>query len=452
VANVLQDVWADVLTAVSATVPAERFNLWFRNTELLSHDDDAFHVGVPNAFVGEWLQEHFNEVVSAAVGHVTGREVRVRFVVSPTLYRHTHEQELREKQDLVESIDSSLPHAKSSGETLGRVYALDDFVVGACNRLAYAACRHVAADRDRSLNPLLIQGAVGLGKTHLLKGICAKWNEENDGRALYLSGESFTNQFLASLQHNSLDGFRRKFRDIGLLALDDLQFLAGKPATQDEFLQVYNFLMDLGKQIVFATDSHPKEVARLREALTTRLVSGMTVRVDAPAYETRLAILRGKVGERSVLVPEEVLSFIAENVRGSVRELEGAATTLVATATLAGEKIDLVTARRAVASLMPGLEAHVDVDRILEVVSRAYHVGVDDVRSTRRHKSVALPRHVAMYLARELTDMSWKEIGRHFGRSNHTGALFAHRKIAAALDTDPLLADRVKRIRCELGV
>jgi len=451
VAKVLQDIWEDVLDVVRESVPAERFTLWFRSTELLKHDAEACDVGVPNAFVGEWLQEHFGDVVRGAVGKVTGEEIRVRFVVSPRLYQQSHERELRTKQELVEEIDSGLTGKPSSDEGRGLTYSLDDFVVGSCNRLAFAAAHHVASGCDRSLNPLVVHGAVGLGKTHLVRGICHEWNRRDPGGALYLSGESFTNQFLASLQHHSLDGFRKKFEDIGLLALDDLQFLASKPATQDEFLQVYNFLTNLNKQVVLASDSHPMEIERLRDTLRTRLVSGMMVRLDPPEYETRLAILRRKLDAKCDLVPEEVLAFIAESIRASVRELEGAATTLMATARLAGEKVDLTTARRAVASLMPGGGAHVGVDAIQDTVARAFHVTVEDIQSTRRHKSIALPRHVAMYLTRELTTMSWKEIGRQFGRRNHTGALFACKKIRAALETDPLLADRVGRLRVELG-
>ncbi|HUU42208.1 MAG TPA: chromosomal replication initiator protein DnaA, partial [Planctomycetota bacterium] len=360
-------------------------------------------------------------------------------------------EELRTKREIVEAIDSTLSGAKASDRESGRIYSLDDFVVGPCNRLAYAAALHVASGVDRSLNPLVVHGAVGLGKTHLVRGICTVWNRRGAAGALYLSAESFTNQFLASLQHNSLDGFRRKFEGIGLLALDDLQFLASKPATQDEFLQVYNFLTNLNKQVVLASDSHPKELERLRETLRTRLVSGMMVRLDAPDYETRLAILRRKLGTRDERVPDEVASFIAESVHGSVRELEGAATTLIAMARLGGEKIDLAAARRAVASLMPEGGHHVGVDAILDAVARVFHVTVADIQSTRRLKSIAFPRHVAMYLAREMTTMSWKEIGARFGRRNHTGALFAHKKIRTVLETDPALAERVTRLRLELG-
>ena len=225
-AKILQDIWEDVLTALRVSVPAERFNLWFRNTELLLHEGDSCEIGVPNAFVGEWIEEHFGEAVRGALGSVTRQDLRVRFVVSPALYRKTREEELRQKQELVEAIDSTLSKKTPSADAGGRSFCLEEFVVGASNRLAYAAALHVAGNSDLSLNPLVIHGAVGLGKTHLLRGICQRRNVSGPGRALYVSGESFTNQFLASLQHNSLDGFRRKFRDIELLALDDLQFIA----------------------------------------------------------------------------------------------------------------------------------------------------------------------------------------------------------------------------------
>jgi chromosomal replication initiator protein len=451
VAKILQDIWEDVLAALRVSVSAERFNLWFRNTELLVQDDDSCEIGVPNAFVGEWLDEHFSEAVRGALGSITGKDLRVRFIVSPALYQKTREEELRQKQELVEAIDSTLSKKTHSEDATPRSFCLEEFVVGACNRLAHAASLHVASNSDLSLNPLVIHGAVGLGKTHLLRGICQRRNVSGHGRALYLSGESFTNQFLASLQHNSLDGFRRKFRDIELLALDDLQFIADKPATQEEFLQIYNFLMNLNKQVVLASDSHPKEVARLRETLMTRLVSGLIVRLDPPGYETRLAILRKKLGARCDFIGDDVLSFIAENISGNVRELEGAATTLIASAALAGEKIDLATAKRAVASLRPKGVTRVSAEDIEEAVAHTWRVKVEDIHSSRRHKSIALPRHVAMYLARELTEMSWKEIGEHFGGRNHTGALFAHKKIESCLREDPLLGETVQHLRSQLG-
>jgi len=450
VTKVLESIWEDALAVIGASVSAERFHLWFHNTELVAQDGRSCRVGVPNAFVGQWLQEHFGETVRGALGRIIGQDVQVRFVVSPRLYQKMHEEELHQKQELVEAIDATVSGEGAYNARSERIYDLEDFVVGPSNRLAYAAALHVATNRDLSLNPLVVHGAVGLGKTHLLKGICRSWNGDRPRTALYLSAESFTNQFLASLQHNSLDGFRRKFKDIELLALDDLQFLASKPATQDEFLQIYSFLTNLNKQVVLASDSHPKDVAKLRRTLLTRLVSGMMVRLDAPSYETRLAILRKKLGTRRELVGDDVLSYIAESIRGSVRELEGAATTLIATAALAGEPIDLGAARRAVASLSPARDVHVTAEEIEQAVARAWRVSVADIHSTRRHRSVALPRHVAMYLARELTGMSWQEISSHFGRRNHTGAIFAHKKIKAALENDALLADRLKRLTAQL--
>ncbi len=449
----LQDIWQDVLAAIRDAVPAERYNLWFRNTDLIEQDESTCRIGVPNAFVGDWLQEHYSEVVRGALGSITGRDVRVRFVVSPALYHTSREEELRQKQQLVEALDPGLQRNAPVAPESGRPYYLEDFVVGPCNRLAFAACLHVAQVRDGSLNPLVIHGSVGLGKTHLLKGVVNEWNAKVNGAglALFMSAESFTNQFLAALQHDSLDAFHRKFEDIGLLALDDLPFLADKPATQDEFLQIYNRLMNFGKQVVLGSGEHPKDLPKLTDALTTRLVSGMIVRLDAPEYETRMEFLRRKLKPQSDRIDESVLAFVAENVRGSIRELEGAVTTLVATAMLAGEKVDLGVARRAVASLLGPRFRRVDVEDIAKAVAKAWNVTVDDILSTRRHKSIALPRHVAMFLSRELTPLSWKEIGARFGRHNHTGALFAWQKIQSLLTSDAMLAERVAHLRNELG-
>jgi len=447
VAKVLQDIWDDTLTIIQGSLPKERFNLWFQNTELLDDGTDAVRVGVPNAFIGQWLQEHFHDTVRTALKTAMGREVSVRFVVSPQLYHRTREAELQQKQELVEAIGQDVSSRRDPATKADQRYRLDDFVVGHSNRLAYAAAMHVATNADGTLNPLFVHGSVGVGKTHLLRGICREWNRSGTRRALYLGGEDFTNQFLASLQHQSIDGFRRKFRDIDLLALDDVQFLADKPATQDEFLQTYNLLRNLGKQVVLASDSHPRDIDKLRQTLSTRLMSGMIVRVDPPEYETRLAILHRKLGRRASLVGDPVLGYLAEHLAASVRELEGAATTLVATASLTGETVDLQTARRVVGSLTSGRGTSRDVRGIEAAVAEAFFVKVEDLHSKRRHKSIALPRHVAIYLTRELTSMSWHEIGRHFGRRNHTSAIFAHRKIQQTLETDDDLRERIRRLR-----
>jgi chromosomal replication initiator protein len=463
VAELLQGTWSDTLTIIQGSIPKERFNLWFRNTEIVETEGDSVKIGVANAFIGSWLQEHFYELVQAALEATTGRKLSVRFVVSPRLYRHSHEAELREKQELIETIDADTPRKTHCEAGAADRYDLEDFVVGHSNRLAYAAAMHVATNRpsdpdgvsgfrrgDLSLNPLVIHGSCGLGKTHLLRGICNRWTRNGIGRALYISSESFTNQFLAALHTHSADGFRRKFRDIDLLALDDLQFLADKRATQDEFLQIYNSLSGINKQVVLASDAHPKEIKELRETLSTRLVSGMIVRLDSPEYETRLAILRAKLGLRRQVVNDDVLALMAENLRGSVRELEGAVTTLVATASLTGERIDLPAAQRIIAALLSGKRARVCIHKIEEAVAAAWFVKLEDLQSKRRHKSIALPRHVAMYLARELTSMSWPEIGRQFGGRNHTAAIFAHRKISKAVEEDPELRERINRLRATL--
>ena len=399
--TVLQDIWTSTLERIREKVGPRRFYLWFRETELLSSEAGTFHVGVPSRFVAEWLEEHLTEVVRTALEETTEGCQHVRFVVSPKLFQKIRHERLDADQELLEEVAGN---SNTSTEEPPLDYSLDSFVVGRCNRLAYAAARHVAEGGDRQLNPLFVHGAVGLGKTHLLRGICQKVNQRGNARAYYTSGESFTNQFIASLQHHRLDAFRARFRNVDLLAIDDIHFLADKKATQEEFLHTYDFLSRLNKQVVMASDAHPRAIHCVMQSLSNRIVSGMIVRLDPPDYETRLAILRRKLHPHPAVVSDEVLSYVAENVQGNVRELQGAATTLIATARLLRRKVDLPTAREVLQGLLCTRRRRITLADVEREVCRCFDVLAEDLLSKKRNRSITTPRHVAMYLARELTD------------------------------------------------
>jgi len=443
VTAVLHDIWSASLETICSRVGQGRFNLWFKDTELLSSDAGVSEIGVPNRFVADWLDEHLKDVVTEALEEATQTPQVLRFVVSPRLFQRARAVQLEAQQELLDELPAARPRTP---EHDGQTYSLDAFVVGRCNRMAYAAARHVADGLDTQLNPLFIHGSVGLGKTHLLRGICARVQADGTRRAYYASGESFTNQFVASLQHHTLDAFRARFRNVDVLAIDDIHFLANKKATQEEFLHTYDFLSRLNKQIVMASDAHPRDIDCVLESLSNRIVSGMIVRLDSPEYETRMAILRHKLRDYQGVLSDEVLSFVAENVQGNVRELQGAATTLLATARLLGRKVDVEIARQALSSLMTTRTRPVTFADVEREVCRTFNVSPEELVSSKRTRSLTTPRHVAMYLRRELTEHSWLEIGQHFNRRNHTAAIFAHRKIADRIKADPTFQGRIQEM------
>lgn len=438
---VLRDVWTAALERIREQVGAGRFFLWFRDTELLSVESGTCHIGVPSRFVAEWLEEHLGDTVRAALTEAGDPCQTVRFDVSPRLFQKIRHEQEQAQQEMLEDLTG---HKAMPAPPEGRDYSLQSFVVGRCNRLAYAAALHVADGKDDQLNPLFVHGAAGLGKTHLLRGICQR---VNDGRtAFYIDGESFTNQFVAALQHRSLDAFRARFRNVDLLAIDDIHFLADKKATQDEFLHTYDFLNRLNKQVVMASDAHPRAITRVKESLATRLVSGMIVKLEAPDYETRLAILRRKLARHQALLSDDVLAFVAENIQGNVRELEGGATSLIAAAALLRRRIDLPTAREILRGLLSARRRVVSLADIEREVCQAFEVTLEDLLSQKRSKSVTVPRHVAMWLARELTDHSWQEIGTHFNRRNHTAAIFGFNKVGQRMRADLAFQQRVQEL------
>lgn len=444
---VLQDIWSGTLDKIRESVGPRRFYLWFRETELLSTESGVFHIGVPSRFVAEWLSEHLTEAVHKALSETVDACESVQFVVSPKLFRKVRTAQIEAQQELLEEVTHTKP-ARNTND--GQDYSLTSFVVGHCNRLAYAAAKHVADTVESQLNPLFVHGAVGLGKTHLLRGICASVNATGNRRAFYIPSESFTNQFVASLQHHSLDAFRARFRNVDMLAIDDVHFLADKKATQQEFLHTYDFLRRLGKQVVMASDAHPHTIKCVMDSLSNRIASGMIIRLEEPGYETRVAILHRKLSSHGHVLSEDVLNFVAENIQGNVRELQGAATTLLATGRLLGRKVDIETAREALQPLICARNRRVTLADVEHEVCLTFGVSPEELLSKRRTRSITTPRHVAMYLSRELTEHSWHEIGTYFKRRNHSAAIFAYKKISQRVHDDPPFQDRVRSMISEL--
>jgi len=330
-------------------------------------------------------------------------------------------------------------------------YTFDQFVTGPCNRLPHAASMAVSDQPGQSYNPLFIHGGVGLGKTHLLQAVCQKvLDRQPDARILYLSCDSFINQFINAVESGEMNQFRFRYRQVDVLVIDDIHFLAGRDRTQEEFFHTFNTLYQGHKQIILSADCPPSEIPELEERLVSRFNSGLVARVEKPCYETRVAILQKKARMRALALPEDVVCYIAAKVENNTRELEGAITKIQGLGLLNNNVIDLDLAKAALGDSGTPEQRRITVQQICEAVTKYYNVKMSDLQSKKRHKSIAFPRQVCMYLARRHTRYSLEEIGGYFGGRDHTTVLHAVRTVDADTKADAQIAEQVKRIDGQL--
>jgi chromosomal replication initiator protein len=330
-------------------------------------------------------------------------------------------------------------------------FVFDNFVKGPCNQLAFAASRAVSEQPGRSYNPLFIHGGCGLGKTHLLQATCQDiLRRDQQCRILYLSCDTFINHFIDCVGKGDMQEFRHRYRHVDVLVIDDIHFLTRRDRTQEEFFHTFNTLFQAGKQIILSSDAPPNEIPDLEDRLVSRFNSGLVVRVDRPCFETRIAIVSKKARLRGITLPEEVVTYIARRVESNTRELEGAITKIQGHAMLNGGRYDMDVARAALGDIVPPSERLVTIPQIVEAVLAVYNVRMSDLHSKRRNKSIALPRQICMYLARQKTRFSLEEIGNYFGGRDHTTVMHALKTIAAGRQSDPAFAAILERIEASL--
>lgn len=454
--------------AIAQRVGSQRFNVWFNNSTRLDLKQDELEIAVPNDFISEWIGSHFTRPIQEAAHEVLGCSLSVRFSVVPELFEVKSGSNATVAPRLAAAVASARPASKleptvtkavpvmpaprvnRAGDTdVAAVYSarprlrhdMDTFVVGASNQLAYNAALYVAEFPGVQYNPLFIHGSCGLGKTHLLQGLCKRFVEFHPTkRWMYMTGEEFTNEFLNALRNNKLDTFRRKVRDLDLLVIDDVHFLAGKKATQEEFLHTFNSIEAMGRQVVMASDSHPKMIEEFGESLVNRFVSGMVVRIDPPNHLTRCAILRSLSDRSGAGLGDEVINWVARRVTQNVRELEGAITRILAHVQLTGRPADVQMAQDALGDLDRQLVAPVHPEHILTSVCEYFGLESKDLMSGRRQRTISLARSVAMYLIRKTAKLSFPEIGSRMGKRNHSTVISACRRIERAVAHNEPLA------------
>jgi chromosomal replication initiator protein len=436
----MSDAWSAVLERLSGRIGQRSYRDWFEPTRLLAVDQDALRVEVPNVLFLEWLDRNFRDVVEEVLGELRqeGRGVpaAVRFVVAttaePATAGHAAAEPvsvLRERLFTPEELEAA-PALREPRAVLNPRYTFENFVVGACNQFAHAAARAVADTPGRSYNPLYLYGGVGLGKTHLMQAIGHALHTEHPRlRLTYVSAERFMCEMINAIRWKRQPEFRDKFRNIDVLIVDDIQFLEGKEATQEEFFHTFRTLYEDGRQIILSSDCPPRELATLEERLRSRFESGLIADLQAPDLETKLAILRRKAEAEGCHVPDDVSLFVAGRVRSNVRELEGCLTRILALASLRGCAVTVDLAREATRDIFPDEARPVSVERIQRCVAEHYNLKVADLKARNNARAIAFPRQVAMYLCKKPTDSSFPDIGRRFGGKHHSTVIHSVRKI-----------------------
>jgi chromosomal replication initiator protein len=437
--------WQSVLGQLQMEMPRAAFDTWVRDTRILSYEEGQLTVRVQNAYARDWLESRLHSTVCRLLAGIMNRAVDVKFVVAG---QDEPVETAEPARDEGETSSAAPVPVKQRHATLNPRYTFDTFVVGANSRLAHAAALAVAERPARAYNPLFLYGGVGLGKTHLLHAIGNACHDRGL-TVLYVSSEEFTNDLINAIRSHNTQTFRDKYRSIDVLLIDDIQFIAGKESTQEEFFHTFNTLHGQDKQVIVSSDRPPKAMVTLEERLRSRFEWGLTADIQPPDLETRTAILRYKAEKLGRAVPDELLDMIARRVQSNIRELEGALNRIVAFAELSGSPLTPKLADVALADLLPQART-LPPEKVVDVVARAFNLTVEHLLGRDRSREVALPRQVAMYLLREEANVSLPQIGEVLGGRDHTTVMYAIEKIADKLETDNHFRQRVVQIRQQL--
>ncbi|MDX9701560.1 MAG: chromosomal replication initiator protein DnaA [Candidatus Auribacterota bacterium] len=427
--------WNNVLDRIKENISDFSYNSWFQCIQQVRKDGSSVHIELPNNLARNWMLENFSGIIKEALFLELGEELSVHFDVSEP----TPVEEPKRGQKSAKSAPSTFKISRSSLESqspvLNNNYTFDTFVVGASNRFAHAAAVAVGRSPAKAYNPLFIYGGVGLGKTHLMQAIGNKIIDDNpDFRVHYLSSEIFTNKLIDAIQNRNTVKFRKKYRNVDVLLIDDIQFLSGKEQTQEEFFHTFNTLYDAHKQIVITSDRAPKDIEYLEDRLISRFEWGLVTDLQPPDIETRIAILRKKVESSNADISEDVIYFLANKIKSNIRKLEGALIRISSYASLTKSKITIPMVQDVLHdTLEDDLSRVITVDQIHRLIAEEYDLRIQDLIGPKRTKNIVLPRQVAMFITRRITPLSLPEIGKAFGGRDHTTVLHAINNIEAKI-------------------
>ena len=429
--------WTSVQGLLKDKLGATVFETWILPLKIKHGREGELCLEAPDTFFKEWIEKNYRQLIEESLQTASPGHLKLCISVGILNYQNN-------------SAPNTEPvKAKEAYNNLhlNPRYTFENFIIGPSNRHAHAYALAVAESPAKAYNPLFIYGGVGLGKTHLIQAICHHIrNKSGDIKVAYLPSETFTNELIHGIQHHTTSAFRQKYRHIDLLVIDDIHFFAGRDSTQEEFFNTFNALYDAHKQIILSSDRPPKEITNLQERLVSRFGWGLTIDVQPPDFETRVAILKKKIEREPVTVPDNVIEFIANLIKTNIRELEGALIRIIAYSLLEEEPITLDLAKNVLKDLLREPKKLITVDFIQRCVCEEFGISLVDLKNRRRNKTIVVPRQIAMYLSRELTELSLPEIGEFFGGKDHTTVLHSYNKIKGGLNKDISLKERVDRI------
>jgi chromosomal replication initiator protein len=425
-----EETWIKTIEAIGAKVGGQAFDLWFRPLKLVQFQDQNIILEVPNKFFKEWIEDHFPGIISETIKEFANKDVSVKFKVFD-----------KKEDPVIKKIETKQENRRaklaSRGIFLSPKYTFDAFVVGASNQFAHAASRAIADAPGKAYNPLFIFGGVGLGKTHLMNAIGNKIiDQQNNVKLLYAPAEQFTNEFVYSMRNDKMDEFKSKYRNLDILIIDDIQFIAGKSGTQEELFHTFNALYDTQKQIVFSSDRPPKDISPITERLRSRFSMGLIADIQIPDVETKMAILGKKSEMEGIELSEDVNFFLASKVKSNIRDLEACMIRLGAHSSLTGKVITVDMAKDILKDMIYDEEKALTVEYIQKTVCEYFGLKVQDIKAKKRTREIAFPRQVAMYLSKLLTGSSLNEIGKNFGGKDHSTVIHACKLIEERRKTD----------------
>ncbi len=440
----MEVLWKNCLDEIEKRVLPENFNTWFTPTYPCSKDDEALTIAVPNRFYEKCLVENYLELIQNALEKVSDKKLAIRFRVNPDGAGSEASADLQEPRETRNLLP---PTPQYHQGFLNPKYVFENFVVGPNNQFAHAACQAVARNPAHNYNPLFLYAAVGLGKTHLLHAIGNAIVKDNpEARVRYISAESFTVDLIESIKKDRMQNFRERYRPLDVLLVDDIQFIAGKERTQEEFFYTFNSLYDYHKQIILSSDRYPKDMQNIEERLRSRFESGLIADIMPPDLETKIAILYQKAEIHQKGLPQDVAMFLANNIKSNIRELEGLLLRLIAYASFTRREIDLELAQEVLKDFTIDKNRHFTIPNIQKTVAQYHQLKVADLKSKKRSRDISVPRQIAMYICREYTQASLPEIGRQFGGKDHTTVIFSYRKVAGLIKENKTLGNRVQEI------
>jgi chromosomal replication initiator protein len=434
----MKTIWDKSTNLIKKKLSQQNFDTWIQPLEVSALEGGNIHLAVPNKFFKDWLSENYLPIINESISAVTGYPVKVYFVIDQHAHSKIPNSRIMESESTEKKPSQKKPLGTRFPTSLNLNYSFERFVVGSCNQFAHAACVSVAEQPAKNYNPLFIYGGVGLGKTHLLNAIglhTLKLNSERN--VLYVSAEEFMNELIGSIRYDRMPKFREKFRNIEYLLMDDIQFIAGKERTQEEFFHTFNTLHDSGKQIVVTSDKFPKDIPNLEGRLRSRFEWGLVADIQPPEMETKIAILGKKAQDNNLNLPNNVAHYIASKSESSIRELEGYLIRIAAYASLSGTEITIELAKDVLNKILKqGSSVEISVEEIVKTTAAKFNIKLNDLKSDKKNKNLVLPRQITMYLARKLTDESFPDIGAKIGGKDHSTVIYANNKMKKVIEKD----------------